>query len=489
MKIIIATYSGKKLFFDMFIPDPGVAQIFGTLENHGIKPTFFDLNLPDNSFSKFLGFVRSEKPNLIAFKFFDTGFRAVIQLAEIIKKDNPNCIVIGVGPHVSLFREHIFHKTSIFDLIIVGEGELAVIDLIDYIIGKRSKHDIRNAIFQSDGDIIHNDVVLVNNLDSIALPNWFSLNLEQYFPLILLSDHRGCYQRCAFCAHNYLWGYRLLENESFCYETVVRQKSLDRLCLETEILLQKGIRLFGFTDSSPMPNRLKDWSNFLLSSQKCVFWTSFANINQFSNDDFKFLNKAGCKSLWIGVETGDEEILAKMGKSFKGEDVIRTSIELENNSILGVFGFIIGFPGETNLSIKKTLSLINRLQSNIYVISPFILDPGTPVAINPNHYAVSFENDWECSIALRDELNEFEIPYYRINGIPNDQVWASFEKDIPYKGWDADRTIAESEYAAVLAAALDIPINFFVKKITEALSAPDSTDIYKIIKDIWKATT
>jgi anaerobic magnesium-protoporphyrin IX monomethyl ester cyclase len=491
MKIVLTLYSGPRRFFDMYIPDPGIAQLCGSLVEYGVKPIIFDLNLPENSFAKFLSLIRTQKPDIIGFKFFDTGFRGILHLAEIIRKEIPSCCLVAAGPHVTLFREHIFHKTSIFDFIVIGEGEKTIIELIEYLLGKRPRTEIANVMFIFKENIIQNDIRLTNDLDDLALPNWHLLNFEMYFPLILLNDHRGCYQTCAFCAHNFLWGYSKSEiKENQTYKPLIRTKSFSRLCYETEHVIQKyGIRLLGFTDSSPIPNRLIKWADFLIKTEKNVFWTSFANVNQFSSDDFRLFNKSGCKSLWIGVETGDEDLLKIMGKYFTREDVIRTFSDLRKLDIVGVPGFIIGFPGETVNSVGKTLSLINKIKPKMFVLSPFILDPGTPVALNPTYYRVSLCDDWECKIVLRDELNEFEIPYYSVNGIHNNQIWSELEKITPYKGWDADRTIAESEYAAVLAAALDIPVHQFLKRVTEALASHDYNKINKVIRDVWKATS
>jgi len=474
----------------MYLPDPGVAQLCGTLEDYGISPIVFDLNLPQNTFTKFLSMIRREKPNIIGFKFFDTGFRGILQLASIIRKELPDCYLIAAGPHVTLFREHIFHQTSIFDFIVIGEGEITIIDLIEYISGKRKRSDISNVMYVSDSELYQNETKLIDDLDKLSFPSWQSLNLEKYFPLVLLNDHRGCYNICAFCAHNYLWGYRSLSDRSDSpYQPLIRKKSLSRLVQETENCIRNlGIHLFGFTDSSPIPNRLIEWSEYLINIEERVYWTSFANINQFSLKDFSLFKKSGCKSLWIGVESGDERLLKIMGKNYSRQDVIDTFSELKHNGIIGVPGFIIGFPGESNISVNNTLSLLRDIETPIYVISPFILDPGTPVALNSYKYGVQLDDDWECKIILRDDLNEFEIPYYKVNGIPNNEVWAYLEKITPYKGWDADRTIAESEYAAVLAAALDIPIDHFVRGVTEALSSPDPELINKIIKEVWEAT-
>jgi len=491
MKIFIVIYSGSRRFFDMYIPDPGIAQICGVFKKHDITPQIFDLNLQSISFSKFIRCVEEEKPDIVTFKFYDTGFRGVIHLAEIIRDRLPNCCLVAVGPHVSLFREHIFHQTTIFDFLLIGEGEIASIDLIEYLKGNKPIEEITNAIYLSNREIIHNEISFVENLDQLPFPDWKPLKLNQYFPIILLNNHRGCNHLCSFCAHNYIWGYK--KTESTCdlpYKPSIRQKSLKRLCAETEYAVnQLGVRLFGFVDSIPFTNRLIDWAQFIINNNLKIYWTSFAMVNQFNNKELNILKKSGCVSLWIGIESGDQELRKKMGKSFSNDEIKLNIALIKQNDIIPISGFIVGFPGETLETLQKTKSLMEDLKCKNYVISPFILDPGSPISLHPHCFGIDLSHDWECKIVLRDELNEFEIPYYTINGFTNNQFWQQFEELSGYKGWDADRTIAESEYASILAKSLNISMVEFVNRATNSISSPESSSMLMLLKDLWNSTT
>ena len=475
----------------MFIPDPGIAQIAGTIKNYGINPIFVDLNLPENTFSAFLNLVRVERPDIIGFKFFDTGFQGIINLAHIVKKDFPKCCLIAAGPHVTLFREHVFHQTPDFDFLVIGEGELAIIDIIEYLEGIRKKEDIVNVIYQSGGEKIQTIRRLVSDLDTLASPDWTVFPIQRYFPIILLNDHRFCPQRCSYCSHNYLWGYDYSTPGSVHpYNPFIRSKSLSRICEETKrAIYNLGVKIFGFTDSIPIRQRLIDWARILIDNKEKVYWTSFSMVNQFSLEDLELLARSGCRSLWIGVENANENLLGKMGKKHTREQVLQTFQNLHKCGIVGVAGFMIGFPGETSESIDQTKSLIQNLSSSINIISPFILDPGSPIALSPSSYDITLMDDWECRIILRDNLNEFEIPYYKYNGIPNDQLWRQFEKLSNYSRWNSDRAISESENAVVLSAALGIPMNIFVSRVNEAIISPDTKAMNRIIESVWKATS
>jgi radical SAM superfamily enzyme YgiQ (UPF0313 family) len=487
MKVFLVTYAGQRRFFDMYIPDPGIAQIAAVLKKSDIEITIYDLNLVGNSFGIFLNNIRVKKPDIIAFKFFDTGFSGVIQLAKTARTQCPNVKIIGVGPHITLFREHILHCTDVFDFIVIGEGEVTASQIIEYIEGRRSIYNVSNVIFRnSNGNIITTKREIVEDLDEMPMPAWDMLDLERYFPLILLNGRRGCPNSCAFCAHNHLWGddSNMLVNGSI----KVRKKSINRIIKETKYAINKlGARLFGFTDSLPEYKLLVSWAEYLIMSNCNAGWSSFAAVNQFNETDLKILSKSGCKSLWIGVESGDKNQLIKIGKTYNNDDVINTFKNLRDVGIVGVAGFVMGFPGETIESINNTLNLIDKLESTISVISPFILDPGSPIARYPERYDVELVDDWQCKIIKRDELNEFEIPYYKVSNQWNDKLWAKIMDSTNYMGWNSDRTIAESEHAAVIAWSIGLTIDEFVEDATASLAHPNHLRIQELVNRVWKS--
>jgi anaerobic magnesium-protoporphyrin IX monomethyl ester cyclase len=483
MKFLLVTYAGPRHFFDMYIPDPGIAQIAAVLKSNNIEVVIEDLNLLGNSFEGIIKKIKLEKPDCVAFKFFDTGFSGIMHLSKVVRLECSSCIIIGVGPHVTLFGEHVLHYTDGFDFIVIGEGEVTALHIIEYIEGRRKIADISNIIYRDSlGNIVKTPREFIEDLDVIPIPSWDSLSLDRYFPLLLLNGRRGCPFSCAFCAHNYIW------NGNDPRHRMIREKSLNRLIQETDIAIDKlGVRLFGFTDSLPNTNLMLSWAKHLIDSDRNAIWSSFATIGQFNSADLKLLSESGCKSLWIGVESGDQVQLNRIGKNYSNADVIKTFDDLHDYGIVGVAGFVMGFPGETQESISNTLSLINNLKNTISVISPYILDPGSPVALNPEVFGVELSDNWEGKIVNRNEINEFNIPYYRVSNQWNDEFWSDIVESTKYKGWESDRTIAESEHAAVLACALGVSIDEFVREVTLALNQKDKSKIQKIVNKVWSS--
>jgi radical SAM superfamily enzyme YgiQ (UPF0313 family) len=350
------------------------------------------------------------------------------------------------------------------------------------------KADIPNVVFRHKGEIVHSQTSLIENLDTLAFPDWQALGLEQYLPLLILNTTRGCPYACAFCAHNYVWGYRPDASDKAEQIPFVRRKSFERVQQEIERSQRElGVHLYGFADST-LPTRLTlELSEWLAGRRPRVIWAGFGMVNQFSAEDMGMLAASGCVSLWIGVESGDERMLRRMGKTYSRGDIVRTFRDMAKAGIRGIPGFVIGFPGEDDRSIASTLSLIPELGADVHVVSPFILDPGSPVSRRPERYDVVLQPDWECKIVGRGYTNEFEIPYYQVNGVPNTLHWQRLGGLSGYLGWDEDRNIAESEYATVLARARDMSVQEFFAEVNAAFRTLDEKKLRAVIRRTWRA--
>ncbi len=490
MKVLLTTYAGPRRFFDMLLPDPGIAQLAGTLRGHGTTPMVYDLNLPGNSPAGLLRLIEKEKPDVFGMKFFDTGYPGSVELAAEVKRTYPACRVIAGGPHPSLFREHILHQTHVFDAVAVGEGEQTLPSIVEWVDGRRPKEDVPNIIYRQGEEIVCTDVSLTAHLDSLALPDYSVLDLERYFPLIILNTRRGCPHNCAFCAHNFVWGYAPDSGRDCVPRPLVRQKSLGRVMGEIAMAQRDlGVSLFGFADSTLPAELIVELSEQQASQGQRILWAAFGMVGQFSADELQLLARAGCVSLWIGVESGNETMLRRMGKPYRRSDVLRTFHDARAAGIRAIPGFVVGFPGEDEDSLADSLALVSDLEADVRVISPFILDPGSPVAQDPKRYGVAVDDDWECKIVGRGYRNEFDIAYYTVNGIPNDVYWRRFRDLCGYAGWDQDRSIAESEYATVLSRAVGLDHDAFLREVCSALLADDAKRLSGLLLRAWNAAS
>lgn len=488
MKVALASFSGRPPFFDSLIPDLGLAQLAAVLAAAGIDHRVFDLNRIERSFGDSLAEIRAYRPDIMGFKFFDTGFAAVESLAQEVRRELPQCTIVGGGPHVSLFQETVIEVSDAFDVIVYGEGEGAILDLVEWREGRRDLSDVRGAIYRgTGGEVFKNPQDLLTDLDALPLPRWEVFDLERYLPIAMLNAFRGCPYTCSFCAHNRAWGY---QETGSSYRPLVRRRSAASVVREIESdRTRYGLRLFGFADSTPIPGLWLDLAEHFAACSPSVWWTSFAYVGHFGAGDFDLLAKSGCAALWFGIESGSRQLRERMGKTFSDQEVLETFAWATSRGIVPIPGFIVGFPGETAETLAETKALASQLRdagAPVVVISPYILDPGTPVSLAPTAYGVRPYPDWQRRIVRRQGLNEFEVDYYEVDGVSNVEKWRSHYQDSGYPGWEQDRNIAESEFAYLLARATGMDSGEIVAELDSSLKRMDTRALHRFLSLIWE---
>lgn len=485
MHVTLAVLSGRPPFFDALIPDRGLATLSAILSDRGISNDVFDLNRVDLSYGEFLKAVRKTRPDLVGFKFFDSGYIAADGLARLIRQEFPNTRIVAGGPHATLFQETIIQDTDAFDLLIAGDGERAILDIVDWVAGDRGLDAIEGAVFRTPlGGIRANPQGIVRDLDSMPFPAWSVYPLEKYLPIAMLSTYRGCPYTCAFCAHNRVWGY---EEQGHRYRPILRQRSIASVEAETREATQQGLRLVGFTDSTPLPPMLREWSAGARRNG-VLAWTSFAYVGHFSKGDFESFGNSGCAALWFGLESGNEHLRRIMGKNFTNAQVVDTFDWARQAKIVPIPGFIAGFPGDSPEAWCDTREFVRNLGGGPVVISPFILDPGSPVALDPERFGVTLIPDWQRRIVRRQGVNEFEIHTHSIGALTNVELWDSLRVTSGYQGYEADRNLAESEFAYLLERGTGWPAAEIVQDLDRSLKQLDASTLFKTLSRIWAKT-
>jgi hypothetical protein len=349
-------------------------------------------------------------------------------LAKFIKKKYKSKIVLG-GPYITamcadknvkkrndeLFR--FFQKFSFIDWIVVGQGEIPLLRLIQYLKNEKKIEEVPNLIYIKGGKLKINSYFdgppidyEIHDFDGLPINEYiqlskhigiFSLNLF-YYPIT-----RGCLYKCTFC------GARCTDPKPHCRNPEVIIHDLKLLCQKYKI----NEFLFGADMININESHLYEICEKIISENLKIKWIGIVAPKRFSYKLLKKMKEAGCVKLSFGSETGSQKILNDMNKPYAVEEVEKAIKMCHKVGIETNLYFIVGFPTETDEDFKSSLNFLvkNKKYITTLVLNIFHLDRNSPIYINPEKFGIfnirpdSFWDipfGYDCKFDKKDKMFE-----------------------------------------------------------------------------------
>lgn len=305
--------------------------------------------------------ILKDKPELIGISIINTSqIIPGLTLANLIKNSSPDThINIGGSVFTRLINE-ISHNNklfSVFDSVIVHEGETALLNLIKHLNNEFEISNISNLIYKNDNDIRINKLhPHGEDINALPPPSFDGLPLEMYFsPELILPvlSSRGCYwRRCTFCDH------------SFGYSGNYRPRDVGLLYEDIKTLKSKyDTAYFTFQDEGISPKLISELSGKIIENNLEISWLADSRFETaFSSELGDKLSDAGCKMLYFGLESANERVLGCMDKGIKKDNALKICKYCVDAGIWTHLFLIFGFPTETHDEARETMNFI--LQNN-----------------------------------------------------------------------------------------------------------------------------
>jgi radical SAM superfamily enzyme YgiQ (UPF0313 family) len=357
------------------------------------------------------------------------GFSGSIRIAEAARSRLPRVTILGGGPHVDYFGRHILDYTTAFDILIQGEGEHALPELIAAHESGADWRDIPGMVWRDGAGISENPAEPLGALDHLPLPVY---DLERYPALKgdmkirigVLDESRGCPNRCAFCIHPIKSGGKW------------SLKSPRRVADELETLMtQLASRFFIYSGSNTSAKVALGIAQEILDRGLDVRYGCFGHINGIAKADFDLLKESGCEAIFYGLESGSERILRdSFHKPMDMEKVERVLRQTKEAGIATITSLIYPAPFEDKQSREETMSLLRRVRPDSAPVTIPGMIPGTPWERTPQ--------DFGFVKAPRKDLWEYALTY-KIKLLYPPSLW----KPLPYTldGKSSRRLMRECE--------------------------------------------
>lgn len=324
-------------------------------------------------------------PEWVGFSCFTRNYSRTMKLSAAVKAAIGCRIVVG-NVHPSLYPGDFIFNGSPVDNVVIGEGELALADLLDaHRAGKSTCGIPGTATLGQGGNIvIGKKRELISDLSILPPTDYSLIDLEPYVklrpyftkgtPLRSFPVHtaRGCAFSCEFCAANSVWK---------CNSgRAVRFRPVQDVVAEISEL-KKTHRLHGISigDDSMMTSKSHVLALCRELEKLDIIWSAQGRMDQLDEEMLLAMKRAGCMMLYFGVESGSDRILQRINKRQTTARAIEVFELCKKHGILRSANIMCNHPGETEEDIALTKKLLETIKPDELFTNVMTPYPGTAV--------------------------------------------------------------------------------------------------------------
>jgi anaerobic magnesium-protoporphyrin IX monomethyl ester cyclase len=389
----------------------GVANLAGILRAHGHH---CDLLLVSHT-PDLIESIRRYDPALVAFSAL-TGVHHSIQRLALQVKQHFNVPVIVGGPHPTYSPEMIAQPG--IDIICRGEGEHALLELVEAMEHDRDVTAIRNLYVKTRSGVVHkNPIRPAVPLDELPTPDrelYYKYKFLRDMPMKRFIASMGCPYPCTFCHEPVI---RLMYRQD-TKSDYLRRKSVRRTVDEIKYIKERyPLKHVHFSDDLFFIRNSYKWlEEFaeIYPREIGIPWNCNIRYDSVRDVSADLLEKAGCYGAAVGLESGNQEIREKViRKQSKNDHIVEGARLLREKGIKVLTTNMVGLPGETLDNALETVELNMVLKSNYVRANTFLLFPGLPlVEYAKKEGYLDKDFDIEKHVAEATEIN-IKTPYDR----------------------------------------------------------------------------
>lgn len=344
-------WCGGELPTSVAFPPLDLASAAALLREKAIDVYLLDASVLHLSHNRVLEIASEEKPDYVAIPSAWGSLTDDLHLCQLLKQRLPEIKIVLSGPNATVHPSAALHS-DVVDYVILGEIEVALLDIIQGDIS-------HNIAYKNNGAIITTDRKLFDDLDSLPfaardlLPNKkYNASFLKRNPFTLMMTSRGCPYKCTFC-QNHIW-----------YLDKVRFRSTKNVVDEIEeIVIRYGIPQIIFRDLTFTFNKSHLFSicEEIIRRSLRVSWRCFSCVDSIDKKTLELMKRAGCHQISYGVESASQKVLDLTKKGVTVQQVKKAVILTKKEGIETCCDFMIGMYGDTEDSIQKTIDFALEL--------------------------------------------------------------------------------------------------------------------------------
>ena len=350
---------------------PGLAHVAGYLRRAAdCEIAILDSPLEGLDFERTLERIEDFRPDVIGFTAYTEEIKAAARMAQLVRDRLPGVVTVIGGVHVTALPRETLVEFPEFDVAVYGEGEVTFLELCLALDSGGGVSGIDGLAWRESGGEVRlaNPRERLLDLDALPPPAW---DLLPRASLYHVQTARGCPLACKFCVNP--------------NGKAVRARSVDNVLAELEWIIstwEPAAIYFGDDTFSVDLDRAKALLTAMIDHgiHEGVEWAFMTHVRFVDEELFALMGQLKVRAVGMGIETGDEAILKRIGKGATMDMILNARRLARKHGVPIASQMVIGHPHETVGSIWKTIKLTARLNAEepiIGIMTPF---PGSEVA-------------------------------------------------------------------------------------------------------------
>lgn len=389
--------SSKYKFIGLIAPPLGIAYIAAVLEKNGIEVRIIDAPALNMDFETISSEIKRFAPDIVALTAVTPTIKSALKTAEISKKTSPNTLVVLGGYH-STFTYQDLLKNEYIDLVILGEGEYTMLELVQAVEKGQDLSKVPGLAFKNFKTPPR---PIIEDLDKVPFPARHLLPMNDYkimnmkLPVGTIVSGRGCPYHCSFCASSAMHGHKL------------RLRSAENVLDEMEHLVEDhDAEMIAFMDDTFTLNkkRVYDICDGIKERKLDTYWGCTTRVDTLSEDVLKYMKDAGCITLFLGVESADQQNLDNLNKNITVKKIKKTFELTKKYGVRTIASVMLGMPGDSRKNIEYTIKFVKDLDPNYAIFSLATPYPGTDFYLKSVKENLIKINDWSKYTLLNPVL-------------------------------------------------------------------------------------
>ncbi|MGW1591712.1 PhpK family radical SAM P-methyltransferase [Streptomyces sp. NPDC002386] len=355
---------------------------------------------------------------------FYVNIMPVLPVIDFVRAYAPDAHIVVGGPLVDNIcmdgvegmTQDLLHGMGADSYVVESQGEGALVELVRAV-GRGGPLDgIANLVTLSDAGrwVAGPKKPEANNIDHAAI-DWSGFSPELIGTTAQTRTARSCAFKCSFCDYPMRAG-------------ALTTASVDTVRQELRSMAELGVKNLVFVDDTfnVPPKRFKELCRMLIEEDLGLNWYSYFRCSNARDEEtFDLAAQSGCRGVFLGIESGDQDILAAMNKLAQDAQYRNGIAQLKQRGITTFASIIVGFPGENERTVQNTIDFLNETGPTFWRAQPWWGNPKAPVyqrkelhgiegeAYNWSHHTMNSREaaDW-CDVMFEKVTESVWLPLY-----------------------------------------------------------------------------